>query len=140
MPVTEIWRSKRRTAAAMAFLCWARLLVAWVPFDRWCETLGTAADRSDKRSFRGTEKAMRLAAHVEWAAVRLPFSTKCLPRAMALSWMLRRKGIGHQVVVAVRPGHLRDSADMLHAWVEVDGNRVIGDLPGPWLETLRLGA
>jgi aryl-alcohol dehydrogenase-like predicted oxidoreductase len=82
---------------------------------------------------------MRSAGHVEWAAVRLPFSTKCLPQAMALSWMLRRKGISHQLVLAARPAHLRDSADALHAWVEVDGTKIVGDLPGPWIETLRLG-
>ena len=59
---------------------------------------------------------------------------------MALSWMLRRRRINHALVFAVRPSHLRDSSDDLHAWVEVDGVKIIGDLPGPWLETLRLGA
>ena len=83
---------------------------------------------------------MRLAADVEWAAKRLPFSTKCLPRAMALSWMLRRRRLPHTVVIAVRPNDLRHSADALHAWVEVGGEKIIGDLPGPWIETLRLGA
>jgi len=28
----------------------------------------------------------------------------------------------------------------LHAWVEVKGGTILGDLPGPWIETLRLGA
>jgi hypothetical protein len=135
----ETWRSKFRTAMAMAMLCRARLLVAWVPFDRWRGSLGAAANEGGSRPFDMPAKAMQLSAHVEWAAVRLPFSTKCLPRVMALSWMLRRQGIGHQVVLAARPAHLRDSADTLHAWVEVDGKKVIGDLPGPWLETLRLG-
>ncbi len=124
----------------MAMLCRARLLVAWVPFDRWLNSLGTAANGGVSSSSDTPEKARRLAAHVEWAAARLPFATKCLPRAMALSWMLRRKGIGHEVVLAARPAHLRDSGDTLHAWVEVDRQRIIGDLPGPWLETLRLGA
>jgi hypothetical protein len=81
-----------------------------------------------------------LAAHVEWAARLLPFSTKCLPRAMALSWMLRSRRIDHFVVFAVRPPKLRESGDALHAWVEIGGERIIGDLPGPWLETLRLGS
>ena len=59
---------------------------------------------------------------------------------MALSWLLRQKRIGHTVVFAVRPADLRNSPDALHAWVEVDGSKVIGDLPGPWLQTLRLGS
>lgn len=123
----------------MAMLCRARLLVAWVPFDRWQGSLGAARNGGDTRS-PDIGTARRLAADVEWAAARLPLSTKCLPRAMALSWMLRRKGIAHQFVLAARPAHLRDSTDMLHAWIEVDGQKIIGELPGPWLETLRLGA
>jgi hypothetical protein len=63
-----------------------------------------------------------------------------LSRAMALSWLLRRKQIAHAVVFAVRPDHLRSGPDPLHAWVEIEGMKVIGDLPGPWLETLRLGS
>jgi hypothetical protein len=124
----------------MAMLCWARVLVAWVPFDCWRNSLGTAAAGGDSRSSDMPEKAGQLAAHVEWAAARLPFSTKCLPRAMALSWMLRRKGVGHEMVFAARPAQLRGLAGTLHAWIEVDGQKIIGDLPGPWLETLRLGA
>jgi len=84
-------------------------------------------------------EAKRLAAHVEWAAKLLPFQTKCLGRAMALSWMLRRRRIGHIVVFAVRPPEMRGSDEDLHAWVEVGGQTVLGALPGPWVETLRLG-
>jgi len=34
---------------------------------------------------------------------------------------------------------MRGTADDLHAWVEVAGKTILGDLPGPWVETLRLG-
>jgi aryl-alcohol dehydrogenase-like predicted oxidoreductase len=123
----------------MAMLCRARLVVASVPFDRWRNSLGAARSSGGTDSSDVLATGRRLAAHVEWAAVRLPFSTKCLPQAMALSWMLRRKAIDHQLVLAARPAHLRDSADALHAWVELHGEKIIGDLPGPWIETLRLG-
>jgi hypothetical protein len=83
--------------------------------------------------------AHRFAAHVEWAARLLPFSTKCLPRAMALSWILRSMGIAHCVTFAVRPAEHGGSDDQLHAWVDVAGETIIGELPGPWVETLRLG-
>lgn len=83
-------------------------------------------------------QAALLAAHVDWAARRVPFETRCLPRAMALSWLLRRRGIGHTMVFAVRPPAMRGSADDLHAWIEVDGRIILGQLPGPWVETLRL--
>lgn len=133
MPRAELWLHRLRVAIAMALLCWARLLIAWVPLDRWRGKLGNA------RGHRSTPDARQLATQVERAAARLPFESKCLPRAMVLSWMLRRKSIAHTVVFAVRPPHLRNSSDALHAWVEVEGSKIIGDLPGPWLETLRLG-
>ena len=121
----------------MAHLCWARLLVGVVPFDRWRQKLGWDSRSEASRDQVATGRA--LAADIEWAARRLPFPTKCLPRAMALSWMLRRRQVAHAVVFAVRPPDLRGAADDLHAWVETAGEKLIGDLPGPWLETLRLG-
>lgn len=114
----------------------ARLVVSTIAFDRWRDTLGGTPGREFKE--RSTD-ARRFAAHTEWAAKLLPFATKCLPRAMALSWMLRRRRIRHVVVIAVRPAEMRDSPDALHAWVEVAGETILGDLPGPWIETARLG-
>jgi aryl-alcohol dehydrogenase-like predicted oxidoreductase len=118
----------------MALLCRARLLIAWVPLRRWRNTLGSTA------GLPSLADARQLARQVERAATWLPFETKCLPRAMALSWLLRRRHIRHAIVFAVRPPQLRDSADALHAWIESEGLKIIGDLPGPWLETLRVGA
>lgn len=117
----------------MALLSWARLLVAWVPLRDWRASLGLADGRGAT-----LEEARQLAADVEWAAKRLPFQTKCLPRAMALSWLLRRRKLGHSLVIAARPKQQRTSADALHAWVEVGGYKIVGDLPGPWAEIVRL--
>ena len=133
------WRGRAGTVRAMAALAGARILIATAPFERWRTRLGFVAKTTKPGQDAAAAEARRLASQVERAAARLPFGTKCLPRAMALSWLLRRKGIGHILVFAVRPPELRDSPDALHAWVEVAGTKVIGDLPGPWLETLRLG-
>jgi len=119
----------------MTMLLLARIVVAGVPFRLWRDRLG-AADAGDQSA--GSRTAHQLAADVEWAASRLPLGTKCLPRAMALSWMLRKRRVPHAVVFAVRPSSSRTDKDGLHAWVEVRGTRLIGDLPGPWIETLRL--
>jgi hypothetical protein len=121
----------------MAAICWARLVVATIPFRGWRKTLGGTAGY--RTADLATDDARRLAAHVEWAARLLPFPTKCLPRAMALSWLLRSRHIGHCVVFAVRPQVQRSEDDQLHAWVEIAGERILGDLPGTWVETLRLG-
>jgi len=121
----------------MAALCWARLVVAILPFNRWRDTLGGTVRWSTADN--ATTDARSIAAHVDWAARLLPFPTKCLPRAMALSRILRSRGIGHVVVFAVRPAEQRGAGDQLHAWVEFAGETILGDLPGPWIETLRLG-
>ena len=137
MPRSSFWQPKLRIATAMMCLCWAQLLVSLVPFRHWRGRLGLA-EQADQ--FVDQVAARRQAADVEWAAKRLPFTTKCLPRAMALSWKLRRKRIEHSVVFAVRPADSRESAEAPHAWVEIDGQKILGDLSGPWVETLRLGA
>ena len=121
---------------AIAALCLARLAVAILPFSRWRTSLGGTTNGHSEDAGR---EARRFAAHLEWAARRLPLSFKCLPRAMALSWHLRSRRVAHCVVFAVRPADLRGSEDKLHAWVEVAGETIIGDLPGPWVETLRIG-
>lgn len=118
----------------MAHLCWAQLLVSWLPFNRWRTSLGLDGDMQAG----SVKRATCLAADVDWAARKLPFTIKCLPRAMALSWMLRRRRLLHTIVIAVRPPNLRLSSDDLHAWVEVDGQTILGELPGPWVETLRI--
>ena len=108
----------------------ARLLIAAIPFRIWRTWLGGSSDFAAPPD---AGAARRLAAQVERAAWRLPFASKCLPQAMALSWLLRRSGSVHRVVFAVRPPGQRGGTDDLHAWVEVDGRIVLGDLPGPWL-------
>lgn len=119
-----------RTARAAGLLCLARLLIAALPFGWWRRRLGPRDGRSQRPD---PATARRLAAHIERAAWRLPFTVKCLPQAIALSWQLRRRGIDHRVVLAVRPPTMRDRDDALHAWVECDDRIVLGELPGPWM-------
>ncbi|MEP7316318.1 MAG: lasso peptide biosynthesis B2 protein [Sphingomicrobium sp.] len=137
MLIPDPSRSRLRTARCLAHLCIARMVVATLPFRWWRETLGDTGIVGWSESV--PLDARRTAAHVEWAAKLLPFETKCLPRAMALSWILRSGRVRHCVVFAVRPLRQRHSNDQLHAWVEVDGVTILGNLPGDWVETLRLG-
>jgi hypothetical protein len=51
---------------------------------------------------------------------------KCLPRSVALHWLLRRAGIrGSRIRIGVRP---EANGLMAHAWVTL-GDRVVGDDP-----------
>ncbi|MEO6225490.1 MAG: lasso peptide biosynthesis B2 protein [Sphingomicrobium sp.] len=120
----------------MVLLTGARLLVAYVPLRYWRGRLGAPKDLAPQSS---GSRVQSMVGQVERAAVRLPVTTQCLPRAMALSWLLRRRGVAHEVVLAARPTSFRGDGDRLHAWVERGGVKVLGDLPGPWIETLRLG-
>ncbi len=138
----EAWALRRRTALAMALLCVAQVLVKWVPWRLWRWTLGRVAT-AEGGPQGAARVARRIALHVERGAARLPFATKCLPRAMALCWLLRLAGIGYALKIAARPAAVRAARPMgddLHAWVESESTTVLGALPGPWLVVLTLAA
>ncbi|HVM21982.1 MAG TPA: lasso peptide biosynthesis B2 protein [Sphingomicrobium sp.] len=128
------------TMRAMAALSAARMLISFVPFSRWRSTLGRSDPASGNAGPEAIAVGQGIANQIERGAQRLPFETRCLPRSMAVSWILRRKRIDHAVVLAVRPAKKRKNDDVLHAWVEIEGTKIIGDVPGPWIETLRLGS
>lgn len=107
----------------------ARRAVARADLPDWHRRYGLAGEADVAQ----LGAARRLARHVDRAARRLTLPVKCLPRAMALSIMLRRRAIPHRLVIGARPAVLRTGTDDLHAWIEVGGAIIIGELPGPWL-------
>lgn len=130
------------TAEAMALLPLARMLVAKVQMKHWRGSLGaidaktiSVGDGDANDADPVFMDALCIARHVERAADRLPFETKCLPRAMALQWMLRRREIATRLVIA-RSVTRRDS-DEWHAWVERGGEMLIGHCdPSDYLPVL----
>lgn len=142
MKLADPWAARLRTVRAAALLCLARALIALVPFRLWRQHLG-GPGRTDPGAGLAADSAPdpaelhRLAAHVARAAQRMPFTVKCLPQAMALSWQLRRRRLAHTVVFAARPPGARAGDDALHAWVESEARVILGDLPGPWIEIYR---
>ena len=107
LTAARLWQGRMRTAHAMAALSLAQLAVTLVPLRRWRSTLGAKPCKEPAEPDVKAGEARRIAGAVERAAERLPFATKCLPRAVALSWLLRRRAIGHSLVIAIRPPHLR---------------------------------
>lgn len=119
----------------------ARLLVAAVPFARWRGTLGAPVD-GHGTVVEGEPPGLGpvLAAHRR-ALLRLPLPFKCLPRSMALHWMLRRRGVASTLAIGALPrrGRGRGHIDDLHAWVWVNGVVRHGASDLPYVELLRLG-
>jgi len=135
-------RHRLRVLEAFALLVLARMLVARIPFRYWRATLGTvvSAEGLDASADAAPPDpaALACAQAMHRAAVRLS-GTLCLPRAMTLQWMLRRRSIGSTLAMGVMPGQQRGGLDDLHAWVEISRIALMDAGPDTHHTVLRLG-
>ena len=134
MGAAERWLGRALTAEAMAYLLLARALVAWVPLAKWRSSLGAPSATSAADAFslgEGNRVPRRLARAVLRATARLPGQSLCLPQAIALQWLLHRRGLGGVLVIGVRPGTARGGIDDLHAWIVRQGETLIGQSDQP---------
>ena len=123
---------------AMVHLTLARLLVAAVPLRYWRGLLGGV--RGPLVSGAQVDPAVLvLARAVVRGAARLPFETKCLPRAVALHTMLRRRRLPSLLVIGVLDPSQRGTIEDLHAWIESGNEVVIGALNQPFHPLVRFG-
>lgn len=125
-------------AEALLLLIAARLLVGGLRFGRWSSLLGPLASGPGPGAPDALDR--QLAQAVERATLRLPGMSKCLPRAMALHWMLRRRQRAGQLVIAALPGAVRGGLDDLHAWVECGDTILLGALDQPYRPIARFCA
>ncbi len=123
----SVWRSRLATLRAMFWLALARVLVRFASLRRIGESLGgkTNATSIQTSQVADANTARRLATHVDRAALRLPGESKCLPKAIALQWMLRRARLPSRLVVAVHHRD-REGPHAYHAWVEQGEHMLIG--------------
>ncbi len=122
--IVRIWRHRGRVAEAMVLLLAARMLVARVPLRYWRSTLGKPGAA---REHVDTWPYVLIARAVNRGAARLPGQYVCLPRAMAVQWMLRRRGRPSALVFGVERSAQRvGAAPSLHAWVEAGQRTIIG--------------
>ena len=129
---------------AALFLLLARLLVKYVPMRHWRRRLVTAQEPADPHvAFSADdpeepESAGGLPPHapqrrlprrvghiVRTVARHVPFPAVCLPQAMALQWMLRRRGVESRLILGARRKTDGMGLDF-HAWLTVGGECVIG--------------
>ena len=113
-------------AEALALLTLARFLIARVPMRLWRSSLGRVAQEITPGE---TRPVSPLARAIDRAATRLPGETVCLPRAMAMQWMMRRRGLASALVFGMDRAQPLDTVPALHAWVEAGGRVVIGADP-----------
>ena len=115
--------AKATALEAAAALLVARLLVKHVRMRRWRRWLilveAPGPDAPKRRLSRRTARILRrIARHA-------PFSAVCLPQAMALQWMLRRRGVASRLIFGARRS-AEDAGLDFHAWLTVGGRCVIG--------------
>ena len=124
-------------AEAAALLVLVRLLISGMRFGYWRRWLGPLVQHCAATEPSEADRLLALA--VVRAAVRLPGNYKCLPQAIALHWMLRRRRRPSDLVIATLPGERRGGQDQLHAWVEMGGAILIGELDRPYYPLSRFG-
>lgn len=129
-----------RVAEAIVLLLLARACVAFLRFGTWRRWVGKASPCVDTARHASAPNPISRACTqaVERAALRLPGSL-CLPQAMALQWMLRRRQQPSTIVLGAAAGQDRGSVNMLHAWVEQGGTILLGDSGGVHRPVLQLG-
>ena len=118
------------TVLAMALLSTARIAVRYLSFERVGRTLGVRCSTGGAAASARIEagqlaRAQSLARAMARAAHRLPGESRCLPQAIALTWILRFAGIPSRLVIAMhRVDRMADHG--FHAWVECGDLVVIG--------------
>lgn len=129
-PKTGPIATRLETLEALVWLCLARLLIGFLRFVRWRHWLGNTAHAPTKVSASESDaprRARYFARVVNRANGHLPLPMKCLPQAIALHWMLHRRNMASQIVIAALPADQRKGRDDLHAWVETAGEILIGE-------------
>lgn len=117
---------------AMAYVVMARLLVRFVPLVKWRDSIGVllGAEQAFAMQVAPMQQSARIAVQsfvdqIDRACLRLPGNSRCLPRAVALGWLLRRRSMPLLTVIAFSKSD-RTGDDAYHAWVECGGEMLIG--------------
>lgn len=111
-------QDRRLTAEAALRLVQAWLMLRIVPFRMLTATVSVRdASHRDMADIRPIREAIARAVR------HLPVSMTCLPQAFAAVWMLQARGARPHLLYGVAK---TDTGFEAHAWVEVDGQPVVG--------------
>jgi hypothetical protein len=118
---------------------WLGLLFSWILLRlRSAESMGIPSRARSTGLFSAADfsAAKRLHRLVELASRLYPWPMTCLPRALALRWMLARRGVAGDLQVGVQKAA---SGMQAHAWVEL-GGQPVGEPPDLLQRFSRLSA
>lgn len=119
-------RAKGMWLEAVFFLGLARFRVARIPFRQWSSKLGE--HMAAVPAVELTDAQKEVLELISWAVLsaahHVPWQAVCLPQAMAVKAMLRRRQIPGVLYLGMRKGdtHAFDA----HAWVKVGDTAVSG--------------
>lgn len=113
----------------ITYLAAAFCLIRLVRFGRWRNWLGAQVTADAARSTGAVPDDRMYRARicgriVARMAARSPIELVCLPKSMALHWLLHREKIPSQLHIGVEAGQPAADVRGLHAWVEVGGAEI----------------
>ncbi|MGZ9098667.1 MAG: lasso peptide biosynthesis B2 protein [Brevundimonas sp.] len=113
------WRAKASVAASLGA---ATLLIRTLGLRRSARIVWWISDRVPARPLATPPEqlAERQAQVIAAVAERLPFKPRCLPRALVLAGLLRRRGLAGDLCLGTRIAGAFDA----HAWIEMGGRPV----------------
>lgn len=113
------WRAKASIATALAA---ATLLIRILGLRRAARIFWWITDRVPARPLAtpAEQLAERQAQIIAAVAERLPFKPRCLPRALVLAGLLRRRRLAGDLCLGTRVTGVFDA----HAWIEIGGRPV----------------
>jgi len=126
---------QRLLVEALLWLTLARLAIPAVPFRRIAPLLGRTMEETPFHVTEGPPVAEGVSQAIRTAADHAPWKSRCLVRAVAAQWMLKRRGIGSTLYLGVSKEDTKVMS--AHAWVRCGDKFLTGAVgrretyPGP---------
>ena len=109
-------KSRLLLLEALFFLGLARLLMLSIPFKKLASIMGKAnTETIMERSEKSDQQKNTLRRIVHQASEKTWWESKCLVRAIALAWMLKRRGYSYTIYLGV--GKDEKNEMIAHAWI-----------------------
>lgn len=127
---SRAWAQKFTLSRTAVLIVCMRLGLWLLPYKKLCKLV----DRTSKSSRQPAPLSYRERKQVIWAvrslSKRMMPDKPCLTQALVLKWLLQRKGEEADIHIGVRKNE--DGEFAAHAWLEQDGNILIGGKASPF--------